>query len=47
MALLLSHWHCILPLAAILIGVLIMDRSEGKKKNSETTRSRSADEKQP
>lgn len=48
MTFLLSHWHCIVPVVAILIGVLIMNRgNSAKKKDSEATRSHSANENQP
>lgn len=32
MELLLSHWHCILPLAVILVGMLLMRRGNDKNK---------------
>lgn len=31
MQFLLSHWHCILPVAAILIGLIFMNRDSEKK----------------
>lgn len=30
MQLLLAHWHCILPAAAIIIGLVLMNRGGGK-----------------
>jgi hypothetical protein len=30
MAFLLSHWHCIVPAAAILIGMFFMNRDKSK-----------------
>lgn len=38
MEFLLSHWHCILPAAAILVGVLLMGRSPRQKTNGPTNR---------
>ncbi|MDR3305978.1 MAG: hypothetical protein LBS85_08175 [Clostridiales Family XIII bacterium] len=32
MALLLSHWHCIVPAAAILIGMYFMNRGKPQEK---------------
>ena len=29
----LSHWHCIVPAAAILIGVLLLSRDKQKAKD--------------
>lgn len=36
MDLLLSHWHCIVPAAAILIGILLVGRNK-KQSDDETT----------
>lgn len=33
MEFLLSHWHCILPVVAIIIGFFVMNRDKSKKKN--------------
>jgi hypothetical protein len=33
MELLLSHWHCVLPIAAILIGLFLLSRGKSKDKD--------------
>lgn len=33
MEILLSHWHCILPAIAIVIGVIFMNRDKSKEKS--------------
>jgi preprotein translocase subunit YajC len=35
MEFLLSHWHCIVPAAAILIGLFFINRSQQKRTNDE------------
>jgi hypothetical protein len=32
MEILLTHWHCILPLAAIIIGAIFMKKKQEKEK---------------
>lgn len=36
MQLWLSHWHCIVPLAALMIGMLFMGRNPKEKSESRT-----------
>jgi hypothetical protein len=38
MALLLSHWHCIIPAAAIIIAMIFMNRDKPKKKSDAADR---------
>jgi len=33
MQFLLSHWHCVLPIVAIIIVVVVMGRDPSKKNN--------------
>jgi len=33
MQFLLSHWHCVLPIVAIVIAVIVMGRDSSKKSN--------------
>lgn len=38
MEFLLSHWHCILPAAAIPIGLILMNRSKSKREGNPANR---------
>ena len=37
---LLSHWHCVLPIAAVLIGLFLLNRN--KSKGNDSTESHTA-----
>lgn len=37
MQFLLSHWHCVLPIVAIVIAVIVMGRDPSKKSNYDTS----------
>jgi hypothetical protein len=46
MELLLSHWHCIIPAAALIIAVVFMNREKPKKKSAAGNREKDIDQRE-